>query len=190
MRNLIYFIACTADGFIAREDGSFDFFPMTGEHLPYIVREYPETIPQHLRKDLGAHGENRHFDTVVMGRRTYEVGLAMGLTNPYPHLRQFVVSSTMTASPEVDVELVRHDPVALVRGLKEKPGLGVWLCGGATLAGALYHEIDELIVKVNPVVLGSGMPLFRGANGPIRLDLVNHQAFDGGVAIHHYRIAH
>jgi dihydrofolate reductase len=37
------------------------------------------------------------------------------------------------------------------------------LCGGARLAGALYDEIDELVLKVNPVVLGTGTPLFRGA---------------------------
>lgn len=188
MRKLIYFIACTADGFIAREDGSFDFFPMTGEHLPYIAREYPETISGHLRQELGAQGANRHFDAVVMGRRTYEVASAIGITNPYPHLQQFVVSSTMTASPDAAVELVRDDPVSRVRRLKAEPGLGVWLCGGASLAGALYHEIDQLIVKVNPVVLGSGTPMFQGASGAIRLDLVEHQAFAGGVSIQSYRV--
>ena len=83
MRNLVYYIACTADGFIAREDGSFDFFPMTGEPLPYIVAEYPETIPGHLREMLGVQGDNKHFDTVLMGRHTYEVGSLVGFTNPY-----------------------------------------------------------------------------------------------------------
>jgi hypothetical protein len=63
-----YFVACTADGFIAREDGSFDFFPMEGEHIPFIAREYPETIPGHLRQDFGVVDENRHFDAVLMGQ--------------------------------------------------------------------------------------------------------------------------
>lgn len=188
MRKLIYFVACTADGFIAREDGSFDFFPVAGEHLPFIIREYPETIPEHLRRDFGARGENRHFDSVVMGRHTYEVGSTVGITSPYPHLQQFVISSTMAESPDPGVQLVKRDPVALVRTLKQEPGLGIWLCGGASLSGALYDEIDELVLKVNPVVLGTGMPLFRGARGPTRLELTNHQTFGGGVAIHHYRV--
>jgi dihydrofolate reductase len=188
MRKLTYFIACTVDGFIAREDGSFDFFPIAREHLPHIVVEYPETIPGHLRDALGVRGDNRHFDTVVMGRRTYEVGLAMGITSPYPHLRQYVVSKTMTASPNSQVQHVSTDPVDLVRQLKHEDGLGIWLCGGASLAGALYGDVDELILKVNPVVLGSGMPLFRGVRGPLNLELVDNKTFAGGVAIHRYRV--
>lgn len=190
MRNLVYYIACTADGFIAREDGSFDCFPMTGEHLPHLVAEYPETIPGHLREMLGAQEEPKHFDTVLMGRHTYEVGSLAGFTNPYPQLRQYVVSKTMKESPDTAVQLVKDDSVALVRSLKQEAGRGIWLCGGARLAGALYHEIDELILKVNPVVLGTGMPLFAGASGPLALELLAHQTFGGGVAIHHYRVSH
>lgn len=187
-RALTYFVACTADGFIAREDGSVDFFPMDGEHLPYIVKEYPETIAGHLRDLLGVQGVNRHFDTVIMGRSTYEVGVSLGITNPYPKMRQYVVSSTMAGSPDPAVDLVTHDPVELVRSLKREAGRGIWLCGGAVLAGALYSEIDELVLKVNPVLLGTGIPIFRGMRGPIGLDLMDHKTFAGGVAIHRYRV--
>lgn len=188
MRKLVYFIACTADGFIAQEDGGLDFFPMAGDHLPFIAREYPETIPGHLRKDFGVRDENRHFSSVVMGRHTYEVGSTLGITNPYPHLQQFLISSTLAKCPDADVQLVRRDPVALVRSLKQEPGLGIWLCGGARLAGALYDEIDELVLKVNPVVLGTGIPLFRDARGVTRLELTDHQTFAGGVAVHRYHV--
>jgi dihydrofolate reductase len=189
MRKLTYFIACTVDGFIAREDGSIDFFPMTGEHFPHIVAEYPETIPGHLRDAFGVQGSNRHFDTVLMGRITYEVGRAFGITSPYPHLQQYVVSKSMTASPNPQVQLVSTDPADLVRKLKHEGGLDIWLCGGASLAGALYREIDELILKVNPVVLGTGISLFSGVRGPTSLELVDHKTFAGGVTIHHYRVA-
>lgn len=188
MRKLVYYIACTADGFIAREDGSFDFFPMTGEHLPYIVAEYPETIPGHLREMVGVQADNQHFDTVLMGRHTYEVGSLAGFPNPYPHLRQYVVSSTLTTSPDAAVQIVASDPVALVRSLKQEAGLDIWLCGGARLAGTLYAEINEIILKVNPVVLGTGMPLFQGASGPTALELTDYQTFGGGVAMHRYRV--
>jgi len=188
MRKLTYLIACTVDGFIAREDGSFDFFPMTGEHIPYIAAEYPETIPGHLRDTLGVRAGNVQFDTVLMGRKTYEVGLSIGITNPYAHLRQYVVSRTMAASPSPDVQLVSANPVDLVRDLKHENGLNIWLCGGAELATALYDAIDELIVKVNPIVLGSGIGLFAGVRGPTMLELTHHRTFDGGVAIHRYNV--
>jgi dihydrofolate reductase len=188
MRNLVYFVACSADGFIAREDGSFDFFPMTGDHLPFIAREYPETLSAPAQKALGATGEPRHFGTVLMGRHTYEVGSTQGLTSPYPHLQQFVVSGTMTESPDAAVHLERRDPVALVRRLKQESGLGIWLCGGARLAGMLYDEIDELVLKVNPVVVGTGLPLFSGRQSARDLDLTDHRTFAGGVAMHWYRV--
>jgi dihydrofolate reductase len=189
MRTLTYFIAVTADGFIAREDGSFDFFPMEGDHLSHLVGEYPETIPGHLHSALGVpRGISKHFDTVVMGRHTYEVGVAVGVTSPYPQLKQYVVSSTMPASMDPAVELVSRDPADLVRSLKREEGLGIWLCGGASVAGALFDEIDELILKVNPVVLGTGMPLFRRASQPTPLELTEHRVFENGVAIHRYRV--
>ena len=188
MRRLTYFIASTVDGFIARKDGTFDFFPMTGEHLPYIAAEFPETFSGPHRAAVGVDAANAHFDTVLMGRNTYEVGVALGITSPYPHLRQYVVSRTITTSPDPAINLVTRDPVECVRELKREAGLGIWLCGGASLAGALFQEIDQLIVKVNPVVLGSGIPLFEGARGATTLELTDHKAFAGGVAIHCYNV--
>jgi dihydrofolate reductase len=189
MRKLTYYVACTVDGFIARENGSFDFFPASGEHLSHIVAEYPETVSTHLRPAMGVTAPNRHFDAVLMGRQTYAVGLAMGITSPYSHLRQYLVSSTLTASPDRAVELISADPVGAVRALKQQGGLGIWLCGGASLAATLFGEIDELILKINPVILGSGIPLFRRQEQPVGLELTEARRFAGGVAIHRYRIA-
>lgn len=188
MRKLIYFIACTADGFIARDDDSIDFFPMTGDHVPHITAKYPETIPGHLRDQLGVHGGNKHFDTVLMGRSTYDVGTAIGVTNPYPHLGQYVISRTLATDPDPAVRLISEDPVELVRDLKQEEGLDIWLCGGARLAGALYEEIDELILKVNPVIVGKGKPLFQQASGTKRLELTTRKVFASGVVIHQYRV--
>jgi dihydrofolate reductase len=188
MRILTYMVAVTADGFIAGEDGGLDFFPMTGEHLQYLAQEYPETFPQHLRASFAATGANRHFDTVVMGRRTYEVGSKLGLTNPYPQLRQFVLSRSMPSSADSAVQVVSADPIDLVRNLKQEQGLGIWLCGGAGLAGALYTELDEFVLKVNPVILGSGIPLIRGLGQARRLELTAHLTFSSGVAIHRYKV--
>ena len=130
MRELRYYVACTVDRFIARADGSFDFFLTEGEHLRDLFDSFPEAVPAHLRAALGVRSENKWFDAVLMGRRTYEVGLKVGVTSPYPHLKQYLLSRTMESSPDPDVELVSGDAVARVRKLKGEDGKGIWLCGG------------------------------------------------------------
>lgn len=190
MRELLYYVACTADRFIARRDGSFDCFPMEGEHFADLIESFPETIPGHLRGALGVRAANRRFDAVLMGRRTYEVGLAVGVTNPYPHRKQYLFSRSMHRSPDGSVELVTGDAVALVRRLKEQGGKDVWLCGGAELAAALFPEIDGLILKVNPLVLGAGIPLFAGPVKQTGLELTAHKVYGSGFRLLHYRVMH
>ena len=97
MRRLTYYIASTIDGFIAGPDGEFDFFPFEGDVAAAILAEYPETIPIQAREALGLTGvANKHFDRVLMGRGTYEPALAIGITSPYPQLKQYVFSRTQT----------------------------------------------------------------------------------------------
>ena len=185
MRSLVYFIACTVDGCIARRDGSWDFFgPFEGPHVADLLDEFPEMIPAHGREPLGLQDRpNRRFDTVLMGRATYEVGIPHGVTSPYPHLRQIVVSSTMTEPPDPAVDLIRDDVVGRVRALKAEPGADIWLCGAAGLASSLVDEIDELILKVNPVVLGDGIRLFDAVVGPRALAVTDHRSYPNGFSL-------
>jgi dihydrofolate reductase len=146
MRALTYLVACTVDRYIAREDGSTDAFLPEGDHIEDLIASFPDTIPAHLREALGARAANKWFDVVLMGRATYEVGLKVGVTNPYPHLKQYLFSRSLRQSPDANVELVSGDAVTLVRGLKQQPGKDIWLCGGGQLASALFAEIDEMIL--------------------------------------------
>ena len=172
MRKLKYHVATTADGFIARDDGSFDCFPMEGEH----VADYLETL-----KSYGA---------VLMGRRTYEVGLKVGVTDPYPHLESYVFSRTMKESPDERVKLVAENPMATVRKLKAEAGKDIYLCGGADLATELFREdlIDEVILKVNPLLLGSGIPLMSDIGRHVDLELIDSKVYNGGVVLLSYRV--
>lgn len=169
MRPLTYLVAMSVDGFIALPDGSFDVFTPSPDYLQAIIDEYPETLPTAAREALGVSGPSRRFDTVVEGRKSYQVGLDAGVPDAYPHLRHVVFSRTLAAAPTNAVEIHDGDPVLKVPQLKRESSLGVWLVGGATLAAALIDEIDELVVKVNPVVLGAGIPLFNGLASPRRL---------------------
>lgn len=178
------------DGFIARPDGKLDDFSADGEHFADLLAAFPETIPGHLREPLGVTGANREFDTVLMGRATYSVGTELGFTNPYPHLEQLVISSSMQSSPDAAVQLVSEHPVQAVRELKARVGKSIWLCGGSRLASTLFDEIDELILKMNPFLMGKGIPLF--ANGVSKTDLVpvDRQVYDNGFMLLRFQLRH
>ncbi|MFI1459501.1 dihydrofolate reductase family protein [Nocardia carnea] len=189
MRKLTYFVAATIDGFIATEDGAVDFFPVGGDHSRTITAQYPETVPSEVRRTLGIGARNANFDTVIMGRRTYDFGVRTGTTNPYAHLRQFVVSTTLTAPPDPAVELIGADPLARVRELKREQGPGIWLCGGGRLAEELLPEIDQIFLKLHPIVLGRGRPLFGSGPRlpePLEFRVITSQVFDDGVAFVKY----
>ncbi len=172
MRKLKYYVACSVDGFIARKDGSFNDFQMQGE----VVNDYIESFKQ--------------FDIVLMGRKTYEIGLKEGKTNPYPMMKSYVFSRSMKESPNEQVEIVSENAGAFVRSLKNQTGKDIFLCGGMNLATMLFVEklIDEIILKVNPLVMGSGIPLFDEIIKPTFLSLTKSKIYDDGVVLLHYQV--
>lgn len=188
MRELVYFIAATVDGYITDPEGSDPtgpggFWPVGQDYLQHLVAEYPETLPGPARQALGITAGGTRFDTVVEGRRTYEIGLAAGVPDAYPHLRHVVFSRTLTHSPAPAVTVVGDDPVATVRQLKQEPGgKDIWLVGGGELAGALYSEIDRIVLKLAPLTIGAGIPLFgRGtAFDPRAWELADHTVLPSG----------
>lgn len=186
MRELVYFVAVSLDGFIASPQGSWEAFPMEGDHMAAIVDEYTDTLPAHVLRAIGRTADRSRFDTVLMGWNTYAVGLPAGVDDPYPHLRQHVFTHR-------DVEVpagitVSADPRTTVRALKaEATGSAIWLCGGGQLASALIGEIDRVILKHNPVLLGAGVPLFAGSSyDPRALRLAATRRFASGVLINEY----
>ncbi|GLY52353.1 dihydrofolate reductase family protein [Lentzea sp. NBRC 102530] len=184
MRKLVYYVAVTLDGFIAAEDGTYDGFIFEGDHMAGINAHYPETLPTQLREPFGlADAPNQHFDTVLMGRHTYQV--PGGLASPYAHLRQFVVTSADLDTP-ADVEVVKSDVTGRVQALKAEDGLDVWLCGGGKLAASLLPEIDRLLLKIHPVVFGRGIPLFDGKADIREFARTGATLFESGVSFMTY----
>ena len=93
--------------------------------VEFITTEYPDTLPTHVRAQLAVDAPNRHFAIGIQGRRTYEPALDAGVPSPFAHLRQYVVTRSLTESPDPAIELVDGDPLAKVRELKaeaSRPG--------------------------------------------------------------------
>ncbi|MET0865397.1 MAG: dihydrofolate reductase family protein [Nakamurella sp.] len=183
-RQLVYLIATTLDGFIAGADRSNpDFFGFDGPEVPDLIAEFPDMFPAPARPLLGLGSDRQRFDTVLMGRATYDVGRPVGLLSPYPHLRQILVSTTVADPPDPAVEVLSGAVQEAVRELKNEPGKDIWLAGGGRLAAALADQIDEIILKVHPVVLGAGAPLFDGPIGPRKLSMTEQRLYPNGFAL-------
>ncbi|MFJ9820509.1 dihydrofolate reductase family protein [Streptomyces sp. NPDC101151] len=191
MRKLTYFIACSLDGFIGDEHGDASEMLrfVDEEYFDFLKTEFPETLPTHGRRPLGLdHLGNKRFDTVIQGRASYEVALKEGITSPYAHLREYVASRTLGASPDPHVEIIDGDLTGRVRELKaEEGGLDIYLCGGSQLAGALLDEIDELVVKTYPIVYGTGMPMFGTGLDIKEFALDSVRTFGNGALVRTYR---
>ena len=174
MRRLKYHVGVTLDGFIAHADHTTDgFMPFfQGEHVDEFLDSY------------------RLSDTVLMGRRTYEFGVRLGVTNPYPMMRQYVFSQSMKESPDPNVELVSGDAVGVVRRLKQEDGKGIWLCGGGELAATLIEAglIDEVVVKLYPVLFGAGIPMLARRVPPAALQLRHSKTYRSGVQLLTYDV--
>lgn len=85
------------------------------------------------------------------------------------------------------MEVIAADPAGRVRDLKNTDGAGIWLAGGGNLAAELRTEIDELVIKRNPIVLGAGTPLVDGSFLPQPFDRISSQTFNTGVVVEIYR---
>ena len=185
MRELVYYVAVSIDGYIAAPDGSYDAFPVEGDHMAVYLSDFTDALPAHVLAALDMHPPGNRFDTVIQGRASYDIARAAGIERPYAHLSEFVATRSET-TPPAGVTFTA-DALATVRELKQQEGLAIYLCGGGNLAGELLPEIDRLILKRNPVVLGDGVRLFGNAGAVVQnFDLVSCRSFESGVVIEEY----
>lgn len=175
MRKITYYVATSLDGFIAGPGEDISGFVHSGNG-----------VDQYLQ-DL------QSYDTVIMGRKTYEFGYAFGLQPgqpAYPHMQHYIFSDTLKFDkPHERVKVCSLD-LEIIRQLKEGEGTDIYLCGGGVFAGWLLDNelIDTLKIKLNPLVLGQGVRLFGDSKKTCRLAVSGHQSYDGGLQIITYRI--
>ncbi len=177
MRKIVYYVAVSADGFIAGPGDDISEFAQQGPG----VEKYQRDLQQ--------------FDTVIMGRRTYEFGYQYGLPPgqpAYPHMEHYLFSSTLAfEQPHEQIHVVPLERQRVL-ALKEQSGSAIYLCGGGAFAGWLLNQrlIDVLKIKLNPLVLGEGIRLFGTSSGKYQLTLTEKESFDEGLQILTYNISY
>jgi dihydrofolate reductase len=120
------------------------------------------------------------FDTLLIGRKTFEAMLKMGGGGgSWPGMKSFVISRTMKQADHPDVTIAR-DAVALVADLKAEPGKDIWLFGGGELFRSLLDAglVDGIDVGVMPVLLGGGIPLLPSPAEQTRLTLRRQRVYE------------
>lgn len=176
MRKVTFGGANSLDNYIARKDDAVDWLMWSNEAAA-VMTDYWKTI-----------------DTIVMGRKTYEVALRMGGGGGDAGMKTYVFSRTVQKSPgkkkTKNLEFIGEDAAAFVRRLKEQDGKDICVMGGGLLAKSLFEAdlIDEIGFNIHPVLLGSGIPLFHEMNHQINLELIECKQFKNGCLMVSYRV--
>jgi dihydrofolate reductase len=147
MRRIVYYVSASVDGFISGPDEDINGFTAAGNGVDKYL------------KDLEG------YDTVIMGRKTYEFGYKFGLETgqlAYQHMVHFIFSSSLTFSNQHDSIHVVEANLQVIEEIRKQEGSDIYLCGGGQLAGWLLeeHQIDVLKIKLNPLILGNGVRMF------------------------------
>ncbi|MGE0130600.1 MAG: dihydrofolate reductase family protein [Blastocatellales bacterium] len=177
MRKVVYSLTNSLDNFIARADGAYDWILMDDE----VMSEFPKLFAS--------------FDTVLMGRKTYDVTVMQSSetgqeASGFMDMKTYVFSRTMKESSNASVNIVSDNAGEFVRNLKNESGKDIWLMGGGILAASLLKErlVDEVGLTIQPVLLGSGIPLFPDLGLQIDLQLLESKTYKNGLVGLTYRV--
>jgi dihydrofolate reductase len=186
MRKIIFGGANSLDNYIARKDDAVDWL-MWSDEAAEIMKTYW-----------------KRFDTMLMGRKTYEVSLKMHpqpkkAKNPakkkqssgsYAGISTYVFSRSLNPGEHEGVGIVGDNAVEFVKDLKIQKGKDICLMGGGDLAKTFFEAglIDEIGFNIHPVLLGSGIPLFHEMDRQIDLELLECRPFKNGCVYVSYKI--
>jgi dihydrofolate reductase len=174
-RCVVVYVAVSADGYIARPDGAVEWLDRPGPAGDYGMRAFLRSI-----------------DTILWGRKTYEMALGFGekATQFGPGVRSYVFTRGPLRGVAPPFELVREPMADFVRRLRAEPGRDIWVMGGADLIGSLVDagEVDAFVVHVIPTLIGAGIPLLRPGDRLVPLKLKAVRAYADGVLRVHYLV--
>ena len=177
MRKIVYYIASSIDGFISGLNDDVSGFIYTGNGIDKYLNDL------------------KSFDTVIMGRATYEFGYKYGAvpgepSPAYPHMKHYIFSNNLkleNSNPNVQVKNLE---IVEIDKLREEKGTEIYLCGGGQFAGWLLEnkKIDILKLKLNPLILGEGIKLFGNSSPSYKLELIDTDTYENGLQIMTFNI--
>ncbi|PSL07727.1 dihydrofolate reductase family protein [Cecembia rubra] len=171
MRKVILYIACSLDGFIAKEGDDLSFLDAVAkEGEDYGYAEFVDSV-----------------DTVIMGRRTYEWVMSQVEEFPYAGKETYIITRELRESIG-KVHFYSDDIETLIDRLKRREGRNLFIVGGAQVVKMVLDAglMDEMIISIVPVLLGDGIPLFSKGIPASNLKLVSTRNFESGLVQFHY----
>ena len=173
MRKVIFGGANTLDNYIAGKNDEIDWIRHTKE-VDEIMRDYWSRI-----------------DTVILGRRTWEIAMKGGSGGGFAGVKSYVCSRTLKKTPGKKVELA-PDAVSLVKRLKSEDGKDIMVMGGSEIGKSLFEAglIDKLGISIHPVLLGSGIPLFCEMDRRVEFELRECKPLKNGCVVLTYDVVH
>jgi dihydrofolate reductase len=159
MRRVRFSVAMSLDGFIAGPNGESDWIVMD--------------------PDLDFTALFEAFDTILLGRKTYEATKQSGGGGATPGMQTYLFSRTLRPEDCPDV-ILSDDPKTIITELKSSSGKDIWLFGGGSLFRSLLELglVDSVEVAVMPVLLGEGIPLRPAPANLAQLKLAKHQVYE------------
>jgi dihydrofolate reductase len=175
MRRIVYYVATSIDGFICGLNNDISGFVGEGNGVAKYLADLAD------------------YDTVIMGKNTYEFGYKFGLKpgqRAYPHMTHYIFSNSLKLdNPDPKVHVCPVD-LEKIQKMKSETGTDIYLCGGGVFAGWLLDNdlINVLKIKLNSILLGNGVRLFGDSKKNLKLELTDTNKFDNGLQIMTYKI--
>ena len=170
-RRIIVYVATSADGFIARKDGSVDWLDRPRPKGSYGMGEFFKSI-----------------DTILWGRKTFGDAAGRGGGGFGPKVKNYVFTHDPPAKPVKGVEFVSEPIAGFAARLRAQPGKDVWIMGGGGIIASFLDagEVDDFILHVIPTFIGEGIPLIAPAKRTVPLKLASTKEYEDGVVRLHY----
>ena len=172
-RKFIVYLAVSADGFIARRDGSVDWLDRPRPKGNYGMAEFYRSV-----------------DTCVLGRKTYDLSVSFGMAEGYAGKKNYVFSRTLSKAASPKVNIVSEDVRVFAERMRSERGKNIWLVGGAELVAAFLDsgQVNEFVIHVIPKMIGEGIPLIAPRHRDLSLKLLASKQFPDGVVKLHYTV--
>ena len=185
MRNLIFFMHTSLDGFVTGINGEMDWINLDDSMFDFVATMTDKA------------------DTALYGRVTYEMmqsywptaGEQLNATKHdiehstwYNKVSKIVLSKTINDSGLHNTKVISDQLSDNINKLKQQDGKNILIFGSPRASQSLLNQdlIDEFWLFVNPVILGQGIPLFKNITGTTKLKFVESKTFACGVIAIHY----